>query len=341
MTKANLQFKPIFPFEPISTSIPPTGDHWIAQVKWDGVRMLLYFDGQQVKLFNRKLNERTSQYPELQDIQSFCSASSVILDGEIIAFEHSKPSFHEVMRRDSLKHQQKIKQSVHQIPVTFMIFDILLYNGEWVTDQPLSYRQQLLESIITSQNNVQITQNFRDGALLYSLMKQYRMEGVVYKDLSSTYRLNGKDSRWKKHKIINDLIAVVGGVTFRDATVNSLLLGLYSENQDLVYIGHAGAGRLTQKDWTTITEIAKRTQIAAMPFINVPERSKTAVWVEPQLTVKVEYLESTHMGTLRHPSIQAIVIRDKSECTLDQLKENPPCPRPSEVPLPSEDKKSP
>ncbi|WP_019913247.1 ATP-dependent DNA ligase [Paenibacillus sp. HW567] len=322
MIKADLQLKPIFPFEPISTSITPAGDNWITQVKWDGVRMLLYYDGNEVKLLNRKKNERTSQYPEFQDIESFCSAGSVILDGEIIAFEHGRPSFHEVMRRDSLKQPQRIKQSIRQVPVTFMIFDILLYNGEWVTDRPLFYRQQLLESVITARNNVQIVQNFRDGAALFSMMRQYGMEGVVYKDLSSTYSLNGKDGRWKKHKVIHDLIAVVGGVTFRDTMVNSLLLGLYSENQDLVYIGHAGTGKLTQKDWATITENAKRMQIPGKPFINEPERSKTATWVEPKLTVKVEYLELTHGGTLRHPSIQAVVIRDKSECTIDQLKEN-------------------
>ncbi|MNI81911.1 ATP-dependent DNA ligase [compost metagenome] len=126
----------------------------------------------------------------------------------------------------------------------------------------------------------------------------------------------------------------MGGVTFRDTIVNSLLLGLYSENQDLVYIGHAGAGRLTQKDWATITENAKRTQITGMPFINKPERSKSAIWVEPKLTVKVEYLELTHGGTLRHPSIQAVVIRDKSECTIDQIKENTVCLRPSKAPSP-------
>lgn len=322
MIKTDLQLKPVFPFEPISTSFPPAGDNWITQIKWDGVRMLLYYAGNEVKLINRRMNERTSQYPEFQDIASFCSASSVILDGEIIAFEHGKPSFHEVMRRDSLRQQQRIRSSIYQVRVTYMIFDILFYNGEWVTDRPLLYRQQLLEETITPRNNVQIVQNFRDGAVLFSMMQQYGMEGVVYKDLTSTYSLNGKDGRWKKHKVIHDLIAVVGGVTFRDNLVNSLLLGLYSENQDLVYIGHAGTGKLTQKDWAAITEHAKKTQIPGRPFSNEPERSKTAIWIEPRLTVKVEYLELTHGGTLRHPSIQAVVIRDKSECTMDQLKEN-------------------
>lgn len=318
--KSNMQLKLICPFEPISTSSAPAGGNWVTQIKWDGVRMLLYYDGHETKLFNRKLNERTNQYPEFQDIRSFCCANSVILDGEVIAFDQSKPSFHEVMRRDSLKQLQRIKQSINQVPVTYMIFDILFYNGEWVTDRPLDYRLQLLESIISPNNNVQIVQNFHDGAALFNLMKQNRMEGVVYKDLSSTYSINGKDGRWKKHKVMNDLFAIVGGVTFRHKVVNSLLLGIYTNEQDLVYIGHAGTGKLTQKDWASITEEVTKRQISQRPFINEPQRSKDAIWVKPELTCKVEYLELTPGGTMRHPSIQAVVDVGKNECTVDQIK---------------------
>ncbi|MDO3681351.1 ATP-dependent DNA ligase [Paenibacillus ehimensis] len=315
-----MQLKPISPFEPISTSSQPAGGNWVVQIKWDGVRVLLYNDGSQIRLFNRKKNERTNQYPEFHDSKSFCHANSVILDGEIIAFDQSKPSFHEVMRRDSLKQPLRIKQAINQVPVTYMIFDILFYNGEWVTDEPLNNRQKLLESIITPRPNVQIVQNFDDGATLFNLMKQHQMEGVIYKDPSSTYSVNGKDGRWKKHKVMNDLFAVVGGVTYRGKIVNSLLLGVYTKEQDLVYIGHAGTGKLTQKDWGFITEEVTKMQIAQRPFINEPERSKDAFWVKPELTVKVEYLEFTPGGTMRHPSIQAVVYADKNECTVDQIK---------------------
>ncbi|WP_169087392.1 DNA ligase [Paenibacillus sp. PL91] len=315
-----MELKPIYPFEPISTSIPPKGDNWVTQIKWDGVRVLLYFDGDETKLFNRRMNERTIQYPELLNVSEFCKAHSVILDGEIIAFDQNKPSFYEVMKRDSLKQSQKIKHSSARTPVTYMIFDILFYNGDWVTDRPLEYRQALLEKIIIPQNNIQIIQNFDDGIALFDLMKQYQMEGVIFKDLQSTYRINGKDGRWRKQKVMKDLFAVVGGVTFRHHIVNALLLGIYTNDRELIYIGHAGTGKLTQKDWAAITADIKEKQVTDRPFINEPERSKDAVWVTPALTVKVEYLEFTPGGTMRHPSIQAVVKMDRSECTVDQLK---------------------
>ena len=59
-----MDFKPIIPFEPIASESIPTGTEWISQIKWDGVRILTYFDGKKVQLFNRKLNERTHHYPK-------------------------------------------------------------------------------------------------------------------------------------------------------------------------------------------------------------------------------------------------------------------------------------
>ncbi|SCW69877.1 bifunctional non-homologous end joining protein LigD [Paenibacillus tianmuensis] len=314
-----MELKPIFPFEPVSTNVSPSGSDWVAQIKWDGVRMLHYFNGVETRLFNRKLNERTLQYPELLDTKAFCHADSVILDGEIIAFDNNKPSFHEIMKRDSLKQTQKIQLSIAKVPVTYMIFDVLFYNGAWMTGNTLANRLQLLERIITPRNNIQVTQNFPDGSALFSLMKEYRMEGVVYKDLSSKYAINGKDGRWKKQKIYKDLYAIVGGVTLRNKIVNSLLLGLYTNEQDLLYIGHAGTGKLTNHDWVRITELTSRMVIDRKPFMNEPERSKDAVWVRPELKVKVEFLEFTPNGTMRHPSIQSVVNVSKKECATDQI----------------------
>ena len=313
-----MKINPIIPFEPVRMLHPPSGTNWVAQVKWDGVRILHYYDGSESRLFNRRLNERTKQYPEFLDTHSFCQADSVILDGEVIAFENTTPSFHEVMKRDRLKQEQSIQHALSVTPVTYMIFDILYYNNAWVIDQSLESRQQLLDRNIMPRTNVQLVQNFSDGPALFNLMSQYQMEGVVYKDLSSKYRIQGKDDRWRKHKIVNDLFAVVGGVTKANHIVNSLLLGLYTDTGDLIYIGSAGTGKLKRQDWVSITEQTNNLVSAQSPFSNVPETAKKVFWVQPELTVKVEYLEFTPGGSMRHPSIQTVVDIDIHECTVNQ-----------------------
>lgn len=314
-----MNLKPIVPFEPVSVDTFPEGSNWIAQVKWDGVRMLTYNDGREVRLINRRGNDRTRQYPEFLDTASYCSASSVILDGEYIAFDDNKPSFHEIMKRDSLRKQTNIALAAPRVPVTYMVFDVLYANGQDVTARPLAERQRLLESILIPQPHVQLVGSFQDAHALFELMKQRGMEGVVCKDLHSVYAPGGKDARWRKRKLFRDLVAVVGGVTQRGGIVNALLLGLYErERGRLIYIGHAGAGKLTQADWRALTERVQPLVVAERPFANVPERSKDAIWLRPELTVKMQYLEWTPDRSLRHPMIQAFVDVPAAACDFGQ-----------------------
>ncbi|GAA4872348.1 non-homologous end-joining DNA ligase [Paenibacillus vulneris] len=313
-----MRLEPIIPFEPITTDKLPTGDEWIAQVKWDGVRMLAYYDGAETKLVNRRLHERTMQYPELLDLKAYCSAESVILDGEIVALEGMKPSFHQVMKRDGLRSEQKVRMVQPHIPIVYMIFDILFVNGEWVTGQSLHQRQRLLEQYVHPVPQVQLVPSYKEISGLYEVVKQHQLEGIVCKDLNSNYAIRGKDKRWVKKKLFQDTIAVVGGVTYRAGTVNALLLGLYDKEGRLWYIGHAGAGKMTVQDWRDVTEKAEKLRVPSKTFVNNPERSKDAVWMEPVLTVKVHFMEWTHNGTLRQPSIQSFVDVSPKDCKLEE-----------------------
>ncbi|MFC3771427.1 RNA ligase family protein [Paenibacillus sp. GCM10012303] len=317
-----MNLKPVIPFEPIRADKLPAGPNWIAQIKWDGVRMLVYFDGQETRLWNRRRNEKTLQYPEFTDIRSYCSAFSVILDGEMIALDQSKPAFHEIMKRDRLRTANKIGLAVSQTPVTYMIFDVLYCNGEWVNGRPLEQRQQLLEQIIIPGERVHTVKNYPDPSALLEVMKAHGMEGIVCKDLTSTYPLDGKDGRWQKVKLYHDRYAVVGGVTFRGKVVNALLLGLYDENGTLYYIGHAGTGKVTMAEWERLTARVQTMFARERPFRNEPERSKDAFWIRPEIVVKVQFLEWTPDGIMRHPSIQSFAEVDagqlKGTCSFGQ-----------------------
>lgn len=313
-----MELKPVIPFEPISADSVPTGNQWIHQIKWDGVRMLVYYDGSETRLFNRKLNERTMQYPELLSIAAYCSAESAILDGEVIALLDGMPSFQQVMRRDGIRKQSNVDIVRKQVAITYMIFDVLYVNGEWVTDRSLQERQKLLARYVKTNSQIQLVANFPDGEALYQVAAKHELEGIVSKDLLSKYTIDGKDKRWQKKKLYKDIVAAVGGVTFRAGTVNAILLGLYDDAGRFVYIGHAGAGKMTQADWYALTERVQALRVNVRPFVNIPERSKEAVWLTPALTVKIKFLEWTSYGTLRQPGIQSFVDIPPEECTFNQ-----------------------
>jgi bifunctional non-homologous end joining protein LigD len=313
--------EPIVPFEPVAADDIPAGPQWAAQIKWDGVRMLVYFDGASTKLVNRRLHERTMQYPELADARRYCRAKSVILDGEIVAFDAARPSFHEVMRRDGIRNAQAVPAAVREIPVTYMVFDILYLDGEWVTGRSLEERQRLLARAVEPGAGVRLVENTADGEKLFDVMRKHGMEGIVVKDLASTYAVGGKDGRWRKIKVRRDLTAAVGGVTYGGGRVNALLLGLYDGQGRLHYIGHAGSGRLTGRDWADITAAAELLRTPDCPFAAKPPRSAGAVWIRPMLTAKVRYLEWTAGRTLRQPVIEAVSAGPGTDCTFDRLDE--------------------
>ena len=310
--------EPIKPMEPISSTQIPTGDEWIAQIKWDGVRILTYYDGKCVRLFNRKKNERTDHYPELLNISTFCSAKSVILDGEVIALaEDGKPSFHEVMRRDGLRKLDKVKFLRQSVPIFYMIFDVLYLDGVWVTSKPFSERSQLLHSIIQPNETIQVVSSFENGEELFQLMENQGMEGVVMKRQSSTYQI-GQKQEWMKVKNYQDLIAVVGGYTLRQGTANSLILGLFDDEGHLYYIGHAGTGKFTHQEWRTLTDQLKQIETTDRPFKTAVEREDEAHWVHPKLTVKITYAEWTAGRALRQPSIQGLTDAEPLSCRFEK-----------------------
>ncbi|HEY0826910.1 MAG TPA: RNA ligase family protein [Bacilli bacterium] len=314
--------KPVIPFEPIRMDTIPLGEQWTYQVKWDGVRILVYYDKGKTQLFNRRLNERTQNYPELLDVKSYCHTDSVILDGEIIALgPEGKPSFHEVMRRDGLRRMERVPQVKKEVSITYLVFDVLFFNGKWIMDWPLKERLALLLKILKPSEHIQLVSCHLKGPDLYTAIQKQDMEGIVCKDLNSTYVIDGKDDRWIKVKNYGDVIAGIGGFTLNGGFVNSVLLGQYDDEGNFYYIGHTGTGRLTKDEWRKLTEILTPDVIKERPFKNKPERHNDAYWVRPKYTVKVKYTEWRWREgrSMRQPSIQAFVDVPPVECKLPHI----------------------
>lgn len=312
------RMEPIVPFEPVRAADIPAGPDWIHQIKWDGVRILAYYDGGPLRLFNRKKRERTAQYPELTS-PSYCKASSFILDGEVIALAaDGKPSFHEVMRRDGIRTLSRVPQAVQSVPIAYMVFDILYCDGEWTIDRPLSERQRLLEERLVPSRAVQPVASHPDGAALFDVIRSHGMEGIVSKKTDSAYATGGKDTRWVKVKNYGDVVAVIGGFRMEEGVVRAVLAGLYREGR-LLFIGKVGTGKLSAADWRELTERLTAIETPVCPFAGRHEEFRGARWVKPLLTAKIRYSEwRLHEGrTMRQPSIQAFVDKPPEECVFE------------------------
>ncbi|MCM3728608.1 non-homologous end-joining DNA ligase [Neobacillus cucumis] len=311
--------EPIFAMEPVNSDTIPMGDDWIAQVKWDGVRILTYADNQTVRLYNRKKNERTLHYPEITNIDHYCSSRSVILDGEVIALgKNGKPAFHEVMRRDGLRKLDRLKMIAESVPIIYMIFDVLYLDGEWINNKPFHERNEILTQIITPNDQIQLVPSVTEAEALLNAIKEQGMEGIVLKRNSSPYAIGKKRDDWLKVKNYRDIIAVIGGFTLGHDTVNSILLGLYDSEGALHYIGHTGTGKMTISEWKDLTSELKEIVADHHPFKKKPQRHAHATWVRPEKTVKIKFAEWTESGALRQPSIEGFIDVPPEECLLEK-----------------------
>mgnify|MGYP000940650464 CR=1 FL=1 len=148
-------YTPFNPMEPKIWPEPFDDADYGFQLKWDGTRILAHIGSDGIELFNRRRRQRTLQYPEIALALRDFSGSEAILDGEIIALSAGKPSFHRVMRRDRAIDPATISYLSGLIPVTYVVFDILILDGEDLTAAPFSHRDKVLKSLLSSKDPVE------------------------------------------------------------------------------------------------------------------------------------------------------------------------------------------
>ena len=299
--------------EPVSRKEPPGSAAYIYQIKWDGVRILALVEQHRVFLKNRKGNPRTEQYPELQELAGLVRARSAILDGEVVALAEGKPSFARVIQRDFCRREQAIRALRRRIPCTYCLFDLLYLDGEDLTGKPLEERQRLLAEVVAAAPPVYLNENFPDGEILYREIVKAELEGMVAKKKGSPYRCGQKSPDWLKIKPRRRQLCVVGGLTISGGAVGALLLGAYRDGE-LLYIGRAGSG-LKREELLLLRDYARQAE-AAQPYFSNPPRGRDLLWLEPRLTVQVEFAEWTADLRLRAPVVIGFTGRPPAEARL-------------------------
>ena len=286
---------------------------WLFEEKWDGVRALarLVREGKALRLdlWGRNLSRFEAQYPEvveaLRDLMAAnLSISSVILDGEVVASdERGQPSFQRLQHRMHLTDPREIGRVRRDVPVNYLLFDLLYLNGKSLTDAPLTYRRELLASLSLPRGPLQLSPLYEDGLALFEALRASGGEGVVAKRKDSGYSPGRRSREWIKFKLVQELDCVVGGWTEgrgnRSQTIGALLLGLY-DGKALQYISHTGSGF----DAEMLRQVEKKLrplEIDRCPFQIRPKTNARAHWATPRLVARVKFTHWTKDRHLRAP----------------------------------------
>lgn len=297
------------PFQPmlLERAEKPFADAgWLYQVKWDGVRNLTLVEGGRVRHWSRRLRERTIHFPEFGGLADALGGRRAVLDGEIIVLKGERPSFNAILERD-LAGGTPDPRKLQRLPATLMLFDLLELDDHPLYDRPLTERLALLEEALPPGERWQVVASFPgvEGPSLFQAVVEAGLEGVVAKRRSSRYTPGARSKDWLKVKRKGQMLAVVVGFTNPPGRSGALLLGAYRDGQ-LRYIGRAGSG-ITAADLATIRA---HLPPAPCPFPRPPSlRDRFAgdpgpvVWVEPRLTVMVQFTEWTEEQRLRDPVV--------------------------------------
>ncbi|RQD75044.1 MAG: DNA ligase [Candidatus Syntrophonatronum acetioxidans] len=306
--------EPLLPMEPFNLRELPPDEGLSFQVKWDGVRILSFVKGSQVRLQNKKLRDRTLQYPELTRLPFLLNFSEGLLDGEMTFLLDNRPRFPAILKRDLALKDLSINYLRKKFPVTYFVFDILFCDGESLLPYPFWKRQEILKEKVREEEFVRIVDNHKEGKRLMERVKRDNLEGVVAKEERSPYLPGKKGGTWWKIKVRKRQLCTIGGFILKKKGLSSLLLGAYQE-KDLLYLGRVGTG-LKEEEWEMLKGYLQGRTITFSPFINPPSPGKGLFWVEPFLALWVEFSEWTQELKMRAPSIKGFSPSSPRECIL-------------------------
>ncbi len=281
---------------------PPRSGRWIYEPKLDGVRVLIYAAGGDIRLFSRNRKPLEGAYPELVDSLSFAVRGDAVLDGEVVALDPKtgQSSFSRLQRRMQLRDEARARDS--GVPVELYLFDCMFYEGIDLTNLPLVDRKSVLRDVVWYDDPIRFTPFRTTGsAAMFREACAKGAEGIIAKRAESRY-VSARSTDWLKIKCVHQQEFVVGGYTAPKGSrenLGALLVGYY-EHGALRYAGKVGTGydrAALEMLHRKLAPLHRRTS----PFASGPAPMSDVQWVTPRLVAEIGFGEWTPAGLLRHP----------------------------------------
>jgi bifunctional non-homologous end joining protein LigD len=255
-----------------------SGPEWVFERKLDGIRLLAFKQGSEVRLLSRNRLPQNAHYPELVTAVARLPANELILDGEVTGMFGARE------------------------PPGYHLFDILWRDGRDLTLLSLDARRELLSALPLTPP-LALVARLQDDAPWERAARE-GWEGVIAKRRDSLYEPR-RSPHWLKMKCEAGQELVVGGFTDPQGArvgLGALLVGYY-EGDDFVFAGKLGTG-FDDKLLTSLRTRLDALELPSSPFSKGSGLPRVrAHWVKPEIVVQVAFMEWTRHGKLRHPRL--------------------------------------
>jgi DNA ligase-1 len=263
------------------------GATWLLEDKYDGVRAQAHVHDGSVRLFSRRLNDVTASYPKIVSALRSLECN-VILDGEIVGMRDGRVlPFRELQTRMQA-----------EVPLAYVIFDLLALGDDLLVDEPLVRRRDLLAGAVATTDALLLAPFDRVAELAalevndrFEAARKRGNEGLMIKRADSPYAPGRRGKWWLKLKrelttLDVVVIAVEWGHGKRANVLSDYTFAVRGDDGKLVAIGKAYSG-------LTDAEIAELTHWFLEHRLP-PERQRGKarayeIPVEPQIVLEVAF----------------------------------------------------
>jgi bifunctional non-homologous end joining protein LigD len=301
-------------------SEPPSGDRWLHEIKYDGYRIGCVIDKKGARLISRSGKDWTDVFPSIAEAAQKLKTRDAVIDGEVaMLMPDGRTSFAAL--------QQAAAGTASHAPLIYFVFDLLRLDGERLDRLPLEERKARLRALVepaspkatagpktkgipaapkpqAKAGRIRYAEHIVGGGeKLFEHATSIGLEGIISKRRDLPYEPGRSDS-WRKSKVIQRGVFVIGGMTDPEGTrvgIGALLVGYY-DGARLIFAGRVGTGfshafAVELRD--RLDALAQKQCPFDPPILKGPER--LAHWVKPVLVCEATYTEWTNDGRLRHP----------------------------------------
>jgi len=274
-----------------------------AQFKYDGFRVQIHKNGDDIRMFSRNLEDMSDMFPELiEGARKQVKAKTVILDTEALAYQPESEEFLPFQETTKRRRKHNIDTVAKTLPLKAFVFDILYADGKSLIDEPQSERMKVLQKVVEPGDVLlpapgKVITEAKDLQLMLDDAISRGLEGVVIKKLDSKYEAGGRNFNWVKLKRhsngeLHDTIdCVILGYIFGKGKrtafgAGALLVGLYDKKADsFVTVSRIGTG-LSDDEWRSIKERTHGLELDHKPA-RVESLITPSVWVKPEIVIEV------------------------------------------------------
>ncbi|GAA5611324.1 ATP-dependent DNA ligase [Streptomyces platensis] len=210
------------------------------EAKWDGFRVIVFRDGEDIEIASRTTKSLTRYFPEVVEAARAELPRRCVIDGEIVIAHDGRLHFEELLERIHPA-DSRVRTLAERTPASLVAFDLLALDSAALLHEPQSARREaLVEALRPARPPVYTAPATRDQELARSWFTQFEgagLDGVVAKPLDLPYRPGDRVMYKIKHARTADCVVAGYRLHKSGPVVGSLLLGLHDDAGQLQHVG--------------------------------------------------------------------------------------------------------